>query len=183
VKYRFYERKIDTDDDPMADEYSTESSYSRMRLEGEKYTDTSGNTLLKIASGNYPYDREITLEASVTDKSNITITSQKTVKIGRGEFFIKIIPEENFFGAKSEKRVTVTTLTHTGKPVSTNLELNLLKYIWKPVQRVYIHDSRPYFTKKVTTDSSGKAVFTLPADFSAYGEFDLMALASDARGT
>ncbi|HPR38202.1 MAG TPA: carboxypeptidase regulatory-like domain-containing protein [Spirochaetota bacterium] len=182
VKYRFYERKIDTDEDPMADEYRSESSYSRMRLEGEKYTDANGNTLLKIASGNYPYDREITLEASVTDKSNITITSRKTVKIGRGEFFIKITPEENFFGAKSEKKVTVTTLTHSGKPVSTNLELNLLKYIWKPVQRVYIHDSRPYFTKKITTDVNGKAVFTLPGDFTAYGEFDLKALGSDAKG-
>ncbi len=182
VKYRFYERKIDTDDDPMADEYSSESSYSRMRLEGEKYTDSNGNTLLKIASGNYPYDREITLEATVTDKSNITITSQKTVKIGRGEYFIKITPEENFFGAKSEKRITVTTLTHSGKPVSTNLELNLLKYIWKPVQRVYIHDSRPYFTKKITTDANGNAVFTLPKDFTAYGEFDLMALGSDPKG-
>ncbi len=183
VKYRFYERKIETDDDPMGDEYRNDSSsYSRMRLEGEKYTDASGSTLLKIAAGNYPYDREITLEATVTDKSNITITSQKTIRIGRGEFYIKIVPEENFFGAKSEKKVSVTALTHAGKPVSTTLELSLLKYIWKPVQRVYIHDTRPYFTKKVTTDANGKALFSLPSDFTAYGEFDLTASGGDAKG-
>ncbi len=182
VKYRFYEKNITTDEDPMADEYGSGSSYSRLKLEGEKYTDSGGTALLKIASGNYPYDRELVLEATVTDKSNITITSQKTVKIGRGEFFIKLSPEENFFGAKSEKRVTVTALTHSGEPVSTAIELNLLKYIWKPVQRVYIHDSRPYFTRKVTTDSAGKTVITLPSDFTAYGEFDLTASGKDSRG-
>ncbi|HOP62203.1 MAG TPA: carboxypeptidase regulatory-like domain-containing protein [Spirochaetota bacterium] len=182
VKYRFFERKIQSSDDPMADEYNSRSSYSRMKLEGEKYTDANGNTLLKIAAGNYPYDREITLEASVTDKSNVTITSSRTVKVGRGEFYIKITPEENFFGAKSEKRVTVTALTHSGKPVSTSLELNLLKYIWKPVQRVYVHDTRPYFTKKITTDKKGRAEFRLPSDFTAYGEFDLTAAGTDARG-
>ncbi|PKL15650.1 MAG: hypothetical protein CVV49_20350, partial [Spirochaetae bacterium HGW-Spirochaetae-5] len=150
-------------------------------LQGEKFADTGGSALLKIAAGNYPYDREITLEASVTDKSNITITSSKTIKIGRGEYFIKIIPEETFFNAKGDKKIKVKTAAHNGKPVAANLEINLFRYIWKPVERVYVHDSRPFYTKKVSTDKDGSADFSLPADFSGDGEYDLIAKGYDSR--
>jgi len=183
VKYTFYERKIEDFDPSYAgdDANSSGGSYSRVKLEGEKYADNSGSAMLKVASGNYPYDREITLEATVTDKSNITITASKTVKIGRGEYFIKIIPEENFFNAKGEKKIKLRTATHADKPVAANLELNLFRYIWKPVERVYIHDSRPFFTKKISTDKNGFAEFSLPADFSGDGEYDLVAQGRDSR--
>jgi uncharacterized protein YfaS (alpha-2-macroglobulin family)/protocatechuate 3,4-dioxygenase beta subunit len=183
VKYRFYERKIEDFDPEYTgdDAYSSNGSYSRIKLEGEKYADTGGSALLKVASGNYPYDREITLEATVTDKSNITITASKTVKIGRGEYFIKLIPEENFFNAKGDKKIKVKTATHADKPVAANLEINLFRYIWKPVERVYIHDSRPFYTKKISTDRNGSAEFSLPADFSGDGEYDLIAQGRDSR--
>jgi uncharacterized protein YfaS (alpha-2-macroglobulin family) len=183
VKYTFYERKIDDIDPSYAGDsaYESSSSYSKIKLQGEKFADTGGSAMLKIASGNYPYDREITLEASVTDKSNITITASKTIKIGRGEYFIKLIPEENFFNAKGEKKIKVKTATHSDKPLAANLEINLFRYIWKPVERVYVHDSRPFYTKKISTDKSGYAEFSLPADFSGNGEYDLVAQGRDSR--
>jgi hypothetical protein len=183
VKYTFYERKIE-DFDPAYtgdDAYQTGGSYSRIKLEGEKYADTGGSAMLKVASGNYPYDREITLEATVTDKSNITITASKTVKVGRGEYFIRLIPEENFFNAKGDKKIKVKTATHADVPVAANLEINLFRYIWKPVERVYVHDSRPFYTKKISTDKNGFADFSLPADFSGDGEYDLIAQGRDSR--
>ena len=183
VKYTFYERKIE-DIDPAYtgdDASGSNGSYSRIKLEGEKYADTGGSALLKVASGNYPYDREITLEATVTDKSNITITASKTVKIGRGEYFIKLIPQENFFSAKGDKKIKVKTATHADKPVAANLEINLFRYVWKPVERVYIHDSRPFYTKKISTDKNGFADFSLPSDFSGDGEYDLVAQGRDSR--
>jgi len=183
VKYTFYERKIEDIDPAYSGDgaYSSGGSYSRIKLEGEKYADTGGSALLKVASGNYPYDREITLEATVTDKSNITITASKTVKIGRGEYFIKLIPEENFFNAKGDKKIKVKTATHADKPVAANLEINLFRYIWKPVERVYIHDSRPFYTRKISTDKNGFAEFSLPSDFSGDGEYDLIAQGHDSR--
>jgi len=183
VKYTFYERKID-DFDPSYtgdDANNSNGSYSRIKLEGEKYADTGGSAMLKVASGTYPYDREITLEATVTDKSNITITASKTVKIGRGEFFIKLVPEQNFFNAAGDKKIIVKTATHADKPVEANLEINLFRYIWKPVERVYIHDSRPFYTKKISTDKNGFAEFLLPSDFSGDGEYDLIAQGRDSR--
>jgi uncharacterized protein YfaS (alpha-2-macroglobulin family) len=182
VKYTFYERKIsDMDPDYTGDDASMNGSYSRIKLEGEKFADAGGSAVLKIAAGNYPYDREITLEATVTDKSNVAITSSKTVKIGRGEFFIKLIPEENFFSAKGGKKVKIKTASHAGKPVSAALEVGLYRYVWKPVERVYVHDSRPYFSKKITTDKNGYADFALPSDFSGSGEYDLIAQGRDSR--
>lgn len=183
VKYTFYERKIEDFDPGYTgdDVYNTNGSYSRIKLEGEKYADAGGSALLKVASGTYPYDREITLEATVTDKSNITITSSKTVKVGRGEYFIKVIPEENFFNAKGDKKIIIKTATHADKPVAANLEVSLFRYIWKPVERVYVHDSRPFYTKKISTDKNGSAGFSLPSDFSGEGEYDLVAQGRDSR--
>ncbi|HPS56785.1 MAG TPA: carboxypeptidase regulatory-like domain-containing protein [Spirochaetota bacterium] len=179
VKFRFYEKKTETDEAYYGDEGN--GSYSRIKLEGDKYTDSSGSVVLKVAAGNMAYDRIITLEASVTDKSNVTITSQRDVRVGRGEFYVQIIPEENFFGSTVEKKVTVVTLSHAGKPVSVSLELNLYRYIWKPVERVYVHDSRPYFTKKITTGKDGRAEFTIPKDLGVDGEFDITAQGKDSR--
>ena len=182
VKYTIFERKIEDMDDNYTDEsYNRGNSYSRIKLEGEKYADAGGAALIKIASGNYPYDREITLEASVTDKSNITITTNKTVRVGRGEYYIKLNPEENYFNAKGDKNIKVFTATHSGKPVSANLEVKLFKYIWKPVQRVYLQDSRPFFSKKITTDKDGNGEISLPRDFSGYGEYNLVAQGVDSR--
>lgn len=183
VKYTFYERKIEDIDPSYAgdDPSGSNGSYSKVKLEGEKFADAGGSALLKIAAGNYPYDREITLEATVTDKSNVTITESRTVKIGRGEYFIKLIPEENFFNAKGDKKIRIRTATHSDKPVAANLEINLFRYIWKPVERVYVHDSRPFYSKKISTDRNGFADFSLPEDFSSDGEYDLIAQGRDSR--
>jgi len=174
VKYSFYEKKTG----PLSG-YTTRNTYSRIKLQGEKYTDNNGSVLLRIDSGILPYDREITLEATVTDKSNVSITSRKTVRIGRGEFYISMIPEKSFFDSTEKKKVTVKTIDHSGKPVSATVKLNLYRYIWKPVQMVYVHDSRPRFTRTVTTSSDGTATVSLPENFSSSGEFDLVATARD----
>jgi len=179
VKYRFYENRADSSDDYPGDEGA--ASYSRIKLEGEKYSDSGGSVVLKVAAGNYTYDRVVTLEASVTDRSNVTITSRKSVRIGRGEFYVQILPEETFFGTGDEKKVKVITLSQAGRPVSVDLELGLYRYIWKPVERVYVHDSRPYFTKKITTGSDGTASFTMPKEIGACGEFDITAQGRDSR--
>ncbi len=183
VRYAFYERKIDDIDPALSgeDNGGSSGSYSRLKLEGEKYVDEGGSALLKVAAGHYPYDREIVLEATVTDRSNVAITSSRSVIVGRGEFSIKIIPEESFFNAKGDKKIKVMTALHSGKAVSANIEVGLYKYIWKPVERVYVHDSRAFFTKKISTDKNGLAEFSLPKDFSGDGEFDIVAQGRDTR--
>ncbi len=183
VKYRFYETRLrDTDTVYWWEEESGPArSYNKLKLEGEKYLDENGNTVLRLYSGNLPYDREITLEATVVDKSNVSISSSSKIRVGRGEYYIKINPLQNFFASNEKKSVEIKTLTHTGKPLSVKLKLSLYRYIWKPYQRVYVHERRPYFSGRIETDNSGRALVKLPENFSSYGEFDIVVQGADRR--
>ncbi|PKL40523.1 MAG: hypothetical protein CVV44_02655 [Spirochaetae bacterium HGW-Spirochaetae-1] len=183
VRYRFYENKLnDADNQYWFDGESGDSgSYNRLRLDGEKYLDENGIASLKLFSGNFPYDREVTLEATVIDESNVSITSQKTIRVGRGEFYIKINPRQNFFASGDKKEVAIKTMTQTGKPISANVKVELYRYIWKPYQRVYVHESRPRFSERVTTNSKGEASIELPARFAESGEYDIITSSFDRR--
>ena len=183
IRYRFYETRLrDTDTTYWWEQdYGDSSPYNRIALEGEKYADDAGIAVLRLHAGNFPYDREITCEATVVDRSNVSITSSNKVRVGRGEYYIKIEPSRNFFAAGEKKIVAVKTLTHTGRPLSAGVKVELYRYIWKPWERVYVHDSRPLFSEKATTDSSGVALIELPKQFSLYGEFDMVVSGTDRR--
>jgi alpha-2-macroglobulin len=183
VKYRFYETRLrDTDTSYWWEEdYGTTDTYNRIILEGEKYADNEGIAVLRLHAGNYPYDREITCEATVVDRSNVSISSSNKVRVGRGEYYIKIDPAQQFFSSGAKKEVTIRTLTHTGKPFSTRVKVELYRYIWKPWERVYVHDSKPLFSEQATTDNKGVAVVSLPKQFTFYGEFDLVVNGVDRK--
>ena len=180
VRYRFYETR---DDFSAGDDRYTQSTvYDKLRLEGEKNLDDNGIAVLRIDTGKLPFDRKITLEATVTDASNISITSSGNVRIGRGEFYIKISPEKSFYNSSENKKILIETFSQSGKPVSADVEINLFRYIWKPYHRVYVHEGKAFFTKKISTDSKGKAELIIPAAKDSSGEFDIMGIAKDRFG-
>lgn len=181
VKYRFYESRLrDTDTTYWWEEdYGPGEAYNRIKLEGERYLDDNGVAALRLACGSFPYDREITLEATIVDRSNVSITSRASVRVGRGDFYIKINPEQSFFADDEKKIVEVRTIAHDGTPVSAPVEIKVLRYIWKPWQRVYVHDRAPVFERKFRTDEKGNYRLELPKKFDLYGEFDILATASD----
>ncbi|MCP4134997.1 MAG: hypothetical protein GY754_28745 [bacterium] len=182
VRFRFYETRLrDTDTRYWWEEDSPVTSYNRIMLEGEKYLDGNGIARASLYSGSKPYDREITLEATVVDKSNISVTTRKKIKVGRGEFYVKINPEQNFFADDEKKKVIIKTLSHTGKPVSAKLKVALYRYTWKPYQRVYVHGKRPIFERKIETGADGKAKLALPEKFLHRGEFDIVVTGADRR--
>ncbi|MCL2025436.1 MAG: carboxypeptidase regulatory-like domain-containing protein [Leptospirales bacterium] len=181
VSYQFYEKKIDDSDSYWWEDDTPRDSYNRLKLEGVKYLDDNGLVSLKLAAGTFPFDREITLEVSVIDRSNVSITSRKTVRVGRGEFYIKINPTEQFFRTDGKKAVQIKTLRQNGEPVKADVKIDVFRYIWKPYQRVYVHEEKPRYSEKVTTDSNGDAVFSLPAKMSEPGEYDIVATATDRR--
>ncbi|TAL30153.1 MAG: hypothetical protein EPN93_20230 [Spirochaetes bacterium] len=183
VRYRFYESRLrDTDTTYWWEEdYGRSESYNKIKLEGEKYLDDNGIASLKLHCGDYPYDREITLETTIVDSSNVSITSRESVKIGRGEYYIKINPAQNFFSDDEKKIVQVKTLAHDGKPVSAPVEIKVYRYVWKPWQRVYVHDAKPVFEKKLTTGEKGTAELELPGKLDVYGEFDIVATGRDKK--
>ncbi len=183
VKYRFYESRLrDTDTTYWWEEdYGHSEAYNRIKLEGDRYLDDNGVAALRLACGSFPYDREITLEATIVDRSNVSITSRASVKVGRGDFYIKINPAQSFFADDEKKIVEVKTIAHDGAAVSAPVEIRVFRYIWKPWQRVYVHDRVPVFERKFQTDAKGVYRLELPKKFDLYGEFDILAAARDRR--
>ncbi len=183
IRYRFYESRLrDTDTVYWWEEdYGASESYNRIKLDGMKFLDDAGMAMMKLHVGDYPYDREITLETTVVDKSNVSITSSTSVKVGRGDFYIKINPRKNFYSNSERKKVDIKTIAHDGKPVSAPVQVRAFRYIWKPWQRVYVHDTKPVFEKKIYTDRKGVHTLELPAKFDQYGEFDIVAEGRDRK--
>lgn len=183
IKYRFYETRLRDADTTYwwEEDYADSGAYNRIILEGEKYADNDGIAVLRLHAGDFPYDREITCEATVVDHSNVSITSSNRVRVGRGEYYVKIEPAQHFFSSGEKKSVTIRTLTHAGKPTGARLKVELFRYIWKPWERVYVHDSKPVFSEKVTIDDTGSVVIVLPRQFSFSGEFDLVVTGVDRK--
>ncbi len=184
MRYRFYETRLKDSETTYwwEEDDSGSSGYSRLRLDGQKYLNENGMASLKLEAGNYPYDREVRVEVTVTDSSNVSITSSASVRVGRGEYYIKVDPEANFFEAGAGKKIAFKTLNQAGQPVRADLKVEMYPYIWKPYQRVYVHDSRPVFSGKITTDSKGSADINITKDFSRYGEYDIIVSGFDKRG-
>jgi len=181
VSYRFYENKLrDTNTTYWwEEEYESNVSYNQLRMEGDKELNENGLALLKFKLGNYPYDRQVTLEATVIDKSNVSITSRKTITVGRGKFYIKINPLSSFYYTKDKKEFEIKTVDYEGKPVSANVTLQFFRYIWKPWQRVYMHEEKPVFIQKINTNESGIYKLELNSELATAGEFDIVATSSD----
>jgi len=184
IHYRFYESKLRDSEARYwwEDDEEPSRSFSKVKLEGDKTLDENGIALLKLAAGDLPYDREITLEVTVTDRSNVSVTASETVRVGRGEYYVKIQPAQNFFAEDDKKAVTIKTLSHTGKPVAASLDVKVYRYIWRAWQRLYMHEAKPIFTRTVKTGASGAATIELPDKFDYYGEYDIVVEGKDVKG-
>ena len=159
VKYRFYETRLRDADTTYwwEEDYADTGSYNRIILEGEKYADNDGIAVLRLHAGDFPYDREITCETTVVDRSNVSITSSNRVRVGRGEYYMKIQPAQHFFSSGEKKSGNHQDPDPCGKTDKRTVKVELFRYIWKPWERVYVHDSKPIFSEKVTTDERGRS--------------------------
>ena len=175
VKYRFYESRL-KDRGTLywwESSYKKRKSYNKIKLEGQKMADDNGIAVLKLDCKNYPYDREITLEATVTDKSNISVTSKRTVRVGRGAYYVKIVPTSNFYVNKDVNKVTIKTIQQNGVAVSRKVNVKIFRYIYRPLQMVYVHGKRPIYARNITTNNKGVYVMNLP-DIRRSGEYDIV---------
>ncbi len=184
VRYRFYESRLRDNDTKYwwEEDEGPSRSFNKVKLEGDKYLNENGMTLLKISAGDLPYDRDITLEVTIVDQSNASVTSSTTVKVGRGDYYIKIHPSQSFFAEREKKGIEIRALSHTGKPAAATLDVKVFRYVWRPFHRLYLHDAKPVFAQKVSTNAEGVAHVELPDKFDFYGEYDIVAEGKDSRG-
>lgn len=178
LSYKIYETKI-TDERESWWEQGEVYEYKRVKAEGEKYLDENGTTVIKMDCGVLPFDRRLMIEVSITDKSNVQISSSRSVYVGRGNFKIHIQSEKNFYSILEEKSFKIVSEDNNGKPLSKELIVNIYKYIWKPWERVYVHDAKPIYTTKIKTNEKGEYDLKIGDELKIPGEFDLEVTSTD----
>ncbi|MCB1180158.1 MAG: hypothetical protein KDK36_21450, partial [Leptospiraceae bacterium] len=178
VNYRFYREKLKQNDNKYwwENDYSNENSgyNSSLVKEGNTKLDENGILILKLPAENLPYDRNITLDVTLFDKSNVAVDSSGSVSIGRGEFYIKVKPSLEFFSVSEKKTISIQTLNYISEPVSKDIKIQFFRNIWKPWQRLYGHDGGPVFETKARTDENGIYTLVLNEEISSAGEYDIV---------
>ncbi|HNF15335.1 MAG TPA: alpha-2-macroglobulin family protein, partial [Leptospiraceae bacterium] len=184
IEYKILETKYNV----VENKYFWEEDYtqdygggSRILREGTAVLDENGIALIQTDSGTYPYDRNISLEVSLKDKSNVVMDASQSVMVGRGEYYIMINTKQAFFDKNDKKRIEIKTVDLNYNPVSTEVSVKFHRFIWKPWQRLYVREEKSVFETKVQTNAEGKAELVLDTEINFPGELDVVATATDRR--
>ena len=159
------------------------AGFGRMLESGETRTDVDGRVQLTFTPQRVAYDRRLSLEAEVVDASQREVSSRGSAIVGRGLFSLGIKPVSGLFMAGQPLVFDVSTLDHTGKPVSAAVTLELDQDVWNPLERRYTRSSRALATSNaVTSASQGFARITVSPAVARSGYLTVRAHADDARG-
>lgn len=131
-----------------------------------------------------------TVDATVQDKNNQSVSASESVIVHRGEFYVGVKNEAYIVGVGEKMPIKVITVDHHGKPLSgKSVEIELLKQEWKYVKKKNIDggfywenelDQKSIKKASVTTDSDGKEKY----DFTMKdgGEYIVRATGKDSLG-
>ena len=129
-------------------------------FQGNGVTDGRGQLKLDIKTKRLPFDRTLSITATVTDLSRRRQQASGSTLVTGGLFVLSLETDRALY--RPGDRVTVTAITedHDQKPVSTPVQVRL-------IETKYDRNHRPYHettTRRVTTNASGegKVVFTPP---------------------
>jgi hypothetical protein len=191
VRYTLFETRLHpeelraAEDGGEGEEGGGESSagFGRMLESGETRTDVDGRVQLTFTPQRVAYDRRLSLEVEVVDASQREVSSRGSAIVGRGLFTLAITPVSPLFMAGQPLVFDVSTLDHTGKPVSAAVTLELDQDVWNPLERRYTRSSRALATSNaVTSTSQGFARITVSPAVARSGYLTIRAHADDARG-
>ncbi|MCP5511404.1 MAG: carboxypeptidase regulatory-like domain-containing protein [Leptospiraceae bacterium] len=183
IQYKVYEKKLSDRENNYWWEsgYNSSAYYYNVLEEGNKFLDKEGNLVIRLKPRILPFDREIILETSVTDSSNVRLEKEKRIILGRGEFYIKLIPNESYYTFDDKKIIKIKTLDHSGKGVSKSGTLSFHRYVWKPWQKTYSREPKALYETKFETDENGEGELVLEKEINASSEIEIVAKSTDSR--
>ena len=167
-------------------------SYGKLIAEGEATTRADGRITARIPAdiGEELSSRRFTLEATVTDINNQTVSNRTAVIVHKGEFYIGLAPRGRIAKAGAEKAVDILTVDWDSQPVAAGtLDVVFMEHRWYNVRQqaedgnyywTWTIQDTPIYTTTVTTDATGKAVATFTPPTS--GSYKVLATGEDARG-
>ena len=122
-------------------------------------------------------DQDYTVEAAVTDEANREITGRGRFLATYGSFRIHVEPVSYAFRIGESALFNVTAVDYDGKPVQTKVHLQLVQRRWVNGKT----ETTPGPATDVTTDATGKAQASLPAQMSGSLELDASATTPENR--
>lgn len=159
---------------------------------GEGMTDDQGRFLIEMPAdlGEKTQSQVYTLEATVTDESDLFVAGRTQVIVHQGHIYVGISPDEYVSTAGQESGFQLLSVDWDSQPVaSQEVEYRVVERRWSSVQEEdetgrtvwsYEVEEIEVATGSVTTDSQGLAhvAFTPPNG----GVFKIYAIAHDSAG-
>lgn len=143
---------------------------------GQGQLNAQGKLELQIPTRNLPFDRQVIVQAEVTDLSLRMRSNNTSVLIAAAQFRLALNLDKQQYQPGDSVEVTAQTLTYDGKPVQVPVTITL-------IEQLIDRNKRPYEvrTKKAVTtgkDGQGSVRFKVARP----GDFHLQAWSRDSLG-
>jgi alpha-2-macroglobulin len=166
--YDFYDYNYD--DGPYS---YYDSGYDGIIADGTVQTDSQGNAVIEIAGElkDKSSSREFTIEATVSDESNQTVSGRTTLIVHKGLVYVGARAESYVSVAGEDSNIEIITVDWDSQSVPGQaVDVEIVERRWSNIQEMdestgrtiwsYEVEEIPVTEGSVTTDDSGKALFT-----------------------
>ena len=166
--------------------------YGRVIADGEGTTDAQGRFVFSVPAdiGDALISQQFTIEATVTDVTDQSVSNRAQVLVHKGLFYIGLRPQQYVGTAGEEQKVDVRTVDWDGEPVArVPLTIILSRREWLNVQEedeygnlywTWTVSDTVVYTATVTTNEKGEATVGLTPPSG--GSYIIKAEGTDARG-
>jgi len=183
VKYRVYARPYwhDTDERDRSDDDGEEfpdGGYSDFIGEGDGVTDSSGEALISIATQAEENARSCTVEIDVTDEAGREVSSSAGFVVTPSLIALSVKPLSYLSSPGRPVEMALTAGTYEGKAVKTGVTIDIEEEVYDKKTRISSY--RKLESRQVTTDETGRAVFSQV--FPRSGYWQVTATTTDERG-
>lgn len=142
---------------------------------GRGRLDAGGKLVIQVPTRRVPFDREMIIEATVTDLSLRSHSERGRMLLTSAAFSLEIAPEQQQYQPGQAAKIQVTAADYDGNQVATEVTVMLVEFLTDRERRRY--EQRTKQTVYTDRDGRGIASFTLVRP----GYYQVEALALDAQ--
>jgi len=142
---------------------------------GEGQLDADGKLVIQVPTERVPYNRQLTVQAKVTDLSLRTRSAAGGMLLTSGAFQLALKPDRSRYLPGQTAKVQVIATDYDDKPVSTAVTVTIIEGLRDREGRYYEERTK----RTVTTDREGRG--TVSFKLTRPGEYRLEAWALDAE--
>ncbi len=167
--------------------------FGEVIAEGEGRTDANGQFVIRLPASleDVSGSRRFTIEATVTDVNEVSVSGRSEVIVHRGRYYVGVSPDTYIGRAGEPISAALIVVDWESKPVrNQQVTVELVKQVWRNVreedefgrtQWTWTLEQRPVGEPiTVTTDSEGKAHVTLTPPEG--GSYKIRASVTDPQG-